>query len=157
VANRVHNAPTSAGILTEREGGNVSATANKQIALSFLHAIEEQDADKIANLLTDDAEYWIPGQPHFPVAGRRSKAEAKAFFAMAKQILNPGFRFTVKSMTAEDDRVSLEASGVGLARNGKTYDNTYHFLFRMRDGKICYVAEYMDTQHVAEVFRGFFP
>jgi uncharacterized protein len=134
----------------------MSTQHNKKIAAEFLRAIEAQDADAIAALLSDDAIYWIPGQAHFPVAGKRTKAEAREFFAMAKTILNPGFTFTVKSVTAEDDRVSVEAGGVGVSCTGKAYNNTYHFLFRMRDGKICYVAEYIDTQHVAEVFSEFF-
>ena len=27
-------------------------------------------------------------------------------------------------------------------KNGKTYENAYHFLFKLRDGKICNVREY---------------
>lgn len=130
---------------------------NKQIATAFLAAIERQDVDAIVALLADDAVYWIPGQPHFPVAGRRGKAETREFFAGAKQILQPGFRFTITSITAEDDRVSVEATGEGTSCTGKRYGPAYHFLFRLRDERIVYVAEYIDTQHVAEVFGEFFP
>ena len=134
----------------------MSTEQNKQIAADFLAAIERQDVDGIADLLTEDAIYWIPGQAHFPVAGRRTKAEARQFFEGARQILNSGFKFAVASMTAEDDRVSVEARGDGISCTGKSYNNTYHFLFRMRGDKICHVAEYIDTQHVAEVFGEFF-
>ena len=33
--------------------------------------------------------------------------------------------------------------------NGKTYNNTYHFLFVFRDGKICLSKEYNDSAHAA--------
>jgi ketosteroid isomerase-like protein len=36
-------------------------------------------------------------------------------------------------------------------KNGKTYQNLYHFLFVVRDGKIQSVKEYLDTMHAADV------
>ena len=128
---------------------------NKNIAAAFLNAIERQDAEGIVGLMADDGVYWIPGQANFPIAGRRNKQETREFFAGAKQILQPGFKFAVKSVTAEDDRVSVEAMGDGTSVTGKKYQTAYHFMFRIRDGKIAYVAEYIDTQHVADVFGEF--
>ena len=40
------------------------------------------------------------------------------------------------SWPAEGDRVAVEAESHGELKNGKTYNNTYHFLFVFRDGKI---------------------
>jgi ketosteroid isomerase-like protein len=134
----------------------VSFEQNKKVALAFLNAIERQDVDAIVGLMVDDAVYWIPGQANFPVAGTRNKQQTREFFAGAKQILKPGFKFAVKSMTAEDDRVSVEAMGDGTSVTGKKYQTAYHFMFRMRGDKIAYVAEYIDTQHVADVFSEFF-
>jgi uncharacterized protein len=36
-------------------------------------------------------------------------------------------------------------------KNGKTYQNKYHFLFQVRDGKIQAVKEYLDTTHANDV------
>ena len=36
-------------------------------------------------------------------------------------------------------------------KNGKTYQNKYHFLMIVRDGKIHQVKEYLDTMHANEV------
>ena len=55
-------------------------------------------------------------------------------------------------LTAEDDRVSMEATSYGKMKNGKLYQNIYHFMHIVRDGKIHTVREYMDTEHVTEVF-----
>jgi len=32
--------------------------------------------------------------------------------------------------------------------NGRVYDNEYHMLITLRDGRIAAVKEYYDTQHV---------
>ena len=47
------------------------------------------------------------------------------------------------------DRVAVEAESHGDLKNGKTYNNTYHFLFVFRDGKICLTKEYNDTAYAA--------
>ncbi len=43
----------------------------------------------------------------------------------------------------------------GELGNGRVYNNEYHFLMTIRDGKIREVREYLDTQHVfATWFQG---
>jgi hypothetical protein len=55
-------------------------------------------------------------------------------------------------MTAEDDRVSVESETYGvITATGKVYNNTYHYLFTIRDSKIVSVREYMDTEHIQDV------
>ena len=51
-------------------------------------------------------------------------------------------------MTAEDDRVAVEAESKAKLVNGTLYHNRYHFLFVVRDGRIHAVKEYLDTLHV---------
>jgi hypothetical protein len=51
-------------------------------------------------------------------------------------------------MTAEGDRVAVEAESKARLANGTLYHNRYHFLFVVRDGRIQVVKEYLDTLHV---------
>lgn len=57
---------------------------------------------------------------------------------------------TVLGMTAEDDRVAMEAKSEGVVSPStyRTYGNFYHILFRIRDGLIILYKEYQDTLHV---------
>ncbi len=43
---------------------------------------------------------------------------------------------TVQGVTAEGDRVAIEAEGRAELKNGRIYANRYHYLFVLRDGKI---------------------
>jgi ketosteroid isomerase-like protein len=38
--------------------------------------------------------------------------------------------------------------------SGKHYHNTYHFLMRVRDGKVAEFREYLDTMLIQEVLLG---
>jgi ketosteroid isomerase-like protein len=51
-------------------------------------------------------------------------------------------------MTAEGERVAVEAESKAKLANGTLYHNRYHFLFVVRDGRIQAVKEYLDTLHV---------
>jgi len=61
-----------------------------------------------------------------------------------------GFKVTIKSMTAEEDRVAVEAESYGETPAGKVYNQTYHYLFIVRDGKISVQHEYLDKWHLKE-------
>jgi hypothetical protein len=62
--------------------------------------------------------------------------------------LPKGLRMTVKSVVAEGNKVAMEAESYGELRNGRVYNQEYHFLLTIRDGRIAGVKEYLDTQHV---------
>lgn len=62
-----------------------------------------------------------------------------------------GMRVTPTGLTAEGDRVAVEAESSGETATGRTYNNQYHFLFEVRDGKIQAAREYLDTLYAKEV------
>jgi hypothetical protein len=61
--------------------------------------------------------------------------------------LKDGLRMTVKGLVAEGDRVAAEVESHGELRNGRVYEQQYHFLLTFRAGKVAAVREYLDTQH----------
>jgi uncharacterized protein len=65
-----------------------------------------------------------------------------------------GIRFTIQAMTAEGERVAVEAESEGMHVSGRLYSNQYHFLFRFREGKVVEFKEYMDTERVTDILCG---
>ncbi|WP_246838254.1 nuclear transport factor 2 family protein [Leptospira meyeri] len=54
----------------------------------------------------------------------------------------------MKELTGEEDRVSLVAESNGIRKStGKHYNNQYHFLFTLHQGKIRKVKEFFATVH----------
>src|SRR5204863_8264160 len=52
---------------------------------------------------------------------------------------------------ADGDHVAVEARGANTTRAGVPYRNNYCFVFRIADGKLAEVTEYMDTELVTAV------
>jgi ketosteroid isomerase-like protein len=121
----------------------MSTEENRKTALKFFEALSSGRLDD--TLITDDIAWWVPGR------GTLSKAEFMALADGFQGLVESPITMTVKGVTAEGDRVAIEAESYGKLRNGKIYNNTYHFLLLFRDGKVCLSKEYNDSKHAADV------
>jgi len=103
--------------------------------------------------MTDDATWWIPGKPEAtPTAGLYPKDRIARLFRTMLGRLRTGLKMTVVGAIAEGDRVAVEVRSEGDLTNDRQYRQEYHMLMMFRDGKICAVREYLDTQHAYDVW-----
>lgn len=123
--------------------------ANKKIAEAFFAALNRADSAAIAALYAEDGFVWTAGT--LPFSGKHSREEIVAGMDAILAPFPEGLRFTIKNLTAEGDRVAIEAESYGRHASGKIYNNQYHFLMVIRDGKVAEFKEYLDTMHAKEV------
>lgn len=125
--------------------------ANKRLVLAFLGHYAAGRYAAALDMLADDCLWWLPGHPdEFPAAGSADKETVKRRLAANLKLLPHGLEITTGAMTAEDDRVAIEAETRATLVNGRVYHNRYHFLFVVRDGQFVLVKEYLDTLHAKE-------
>jgi ketosteroid isomerase-like protein len=128
------------------------ALANKAIVADFLATFSRGDVTGVLHRMADDATWWVSGT----IAGMSGTYEKKTFGALlqgVKTVYKTGaMQFEPKSMIAEGPFVAVEAASHALLNNGRVYNNQYHLLFEIRDGKVLRVKEYMDTQHAYATF-----
>jgi uncharacterized protein len=117
--------------------------ANKQIALHFLQAMSDGDAEGMGRCITPDAETFTKGFGQ--VSGWRNRETMLATAAAFREIVPTGFRPKVHKVVAEGDTVVLEFEGDAELSNGTPYCNQYVFIFTFRDGKIRQLNEYFCT------------
>jgi ketosteroid isomerase-like protein len=125
---------------------------SRAVALGMLDCMNEQDWERLSSeYLTEDSTWTLIAKGTEPMRGKA----ISDFFAGGAAIFEAGApTIAVTGVTAEGERVAIEGTGRGRLSNGRDYDNTYHFLVIVRDGRVSSVREYMDSQHVAEVFEG---
>lgn len=129
----------------------MSLEANKQTVLDFLGHYAAGRYDAALAMLAPDSRWWLPGHPEeFPAAGWVDKATVEKRLASNLKLLPNGLEITTGAITAEGDRVAIEAESKATLVNGRLYHNRYHFLFVLRDGSIVAVKEYLDTLHAKE-------
>lgn len=122
---------------------------NKKIVLGFIENMTAGNGPAAFAALADSATWWVAG--NFALSGTKTKAQFADLGAQLAPKIDGGIRLTAKGVTAEGDRVAVEAESYAKMKNGKTYQNLYHFLFVLRDGKIQSVKEYLDTMHANDV------
>jgi uncharacterized protein len=126
---------------------------SKDICRQLFERFTAGDVDGVLSLLADDVVWTIPGKRESnPVAGDYDKERLRGLFTRMQAALENGLTMTVTGMVAEDDRVAAEVESSGDLRNGRQYRQRYHFLMVVRDGRIATVREYLDTQHVMDVW-----
>jgi len=128
----------------------MSTTENKALVTKFWEQFSNGKYGDAINLLTDDATWWVAGTT--ALSATYNKTEFTNLIGEMSKSAPKGFQVTPNQLTAEDDRVSVEAKSYAEISNGKTYQNIYHFMMVCRDGKISTVREYLDTEHVTSIF-----
>lgn len=117
---------------------------NKQIVRNYFDFINKKENTKAFDLLAEDLNWWIIGSSK--VSGHKDKRLITLGFKMIQRSFE-SFQFILHEFTAEENRVALTAESKGKHSNGKDYNNHYHFLFIIENGKILKVKEYLDTEH----------
>ena len=107
------------------------------VAEAYLAAVTAGDLPD--SLLTDDMTAWLTTQ------GPISKAAYQGAIRLFARMAQSPIRFTVDALTAEDDRVVIEAHSQATLINGEEYGNTYVFSLRVRDGRIAWIAEHFNA------------
>jgi ketosteroid isomerase-like protein len=125
---------------------------NKALARRFLDAVSRADIDAIVAAYAPGGTCWTAGS--MPISGTFGVDQVAAAARGVLSVFPAGLRFTIHALTADGERVAIEAESYGRHASGKVYNNKYHFLMRARGGKIVEWREYMDTMHANEVLCG---
>lgn len=122
---------------------------NKELVRRFWTAFSTLRMQDAYDMLAEDATWWIAGE--LSISGTYSKAQ---FVELSSGILTEfpqGIVVTPKILTAEEDRVAMEAESLGTRVNGRVYNNHYHIQHVIRGGKLLAVREYLDTDHANRI------
>jgi ketosteroid isomerase-like protein/nitrite reductase/ring-hydroxylating ferredoxin subunit len=123
--------------------------SNKRVVGRFLEVFSSGAVESTMAMMTDDATWWVAGT--MPISGSYDKKAFERLLAGVLEACEAPIRIEPRSYVAEGESVAVEAESFAHTRNGLTYNNLYHFLFTVRDGKIARVKEYLDTMHANTV------
>jgi uncharacterized protein len=127
---------------------------NRAAALAVMQAISKGDAEALFSLYAPNARFWQVGH-RLSTAGWHDMESTGRVAAKVFSRLSAPPELKILSVTAEEDRVAVEAEGRGRLVDGRPYENQYHFLLRFdADGKVIEFKEYLDTLYMFETLYG---
>jgi uncharacterized protein len=128
------------------EERGMSEESNRALVLNFYRLMSQQRFDQMFELMADDGIWTVAGNPKtFHHAGKVTKAQRAAAMASFTKVFT-SLEMDIRSTTAEDDRVAVEAITRCKTAHGLAYENELLVLLRCRDGRIVSIYEHLDQQ-----------
>lgn len=131
----------------------MSAAENKKLIAQAYEALAAGDRSPLGALYAEDVRWDMMGATAWSglYEGRATIAEkllAPLFAQFGDVYTNRALR-----IIAEDDLVAVESRGRVTTKAGKPYNNAYCWIYRMREGKIVEITEYLDTALVNDALE----
>lgn len=133
----------------------MSADENTRLAQSGYEAFGQGDMAALAELMADDVEWVIPGDPdENPTAGTfRGKDAVLEWFGRLASSLD-FTTFEPREFIAQNDRVvSLVYAEATARETGRVVVNHEAHVWTFRDGKLAHFQNYFDTEAAAAALR----
>jgi ketosteroid isomerase-like protein len=128
---------------------------NKQVVLDFLDRAHAFDLDGMARYWAEDCTRYGP-RPSSPLAAAIStRAALMAEIPKHLHLYTKGtLKTEVERLIAEGPFVAIQYILRAKTGAGEDYENYYHYMFEIRDGRIKNYWEYLDTRYAqAKLFK----
>ena len=129
----------------------MSAAENKQLLKTAFDAWATGDIRPLLAAMADDVVWTVSGHNSWAGSFAGKDSVRRDLLGPLGEQFEGTYTSTASRFVAEDDVVVVETQGNVATKTGQRYDNRYCFVFRLEDGRIREITEYMDTQLVAEV------
>ena len=130
----------------------MSDLTNKQIIQNIFAEMAKGNSKPFVESMADDFRWILPGTNQWSRTFDGKNAVLTELFGMLSSAIAGPIITTAERFIADGDYVVVEARGKSTTKAGNPYNNRYCFVFRLADGKLKEVTEYMDTALATATF-----
>ena len=130
----------------------MGATENKKLIQDMFAELSKGNAQAFMTNMADDVEFTIVGTTKYSGTCKGKQELVSKVLSPLSAQLEGGLTITPDNFIAEGDFVAMQARGKSNTKAGGTYNNTYCQVFRIVNGKVQQVTEYLDTELVTAAF-----
>jgi len=128
----------------------MSAAANKELMQEIYDELSKGNRMPFRNALAEDFRWIMKGKTAWSRIYEGRDAVRNELLAPLFAQFEEGYRNKPIRLIAEGDLVVVECEGSVMTKSGKPYNNQYCLIFRLENGKIKELTEYLDTALVNE-------
>jgi ketosteroid isomerase-like protein len=121
---------------------------NKQLMQDIFAELAQGNSRPLVDSMADDFRWIITGNTKWSRTYDGKQVVLNELFAALRATLEGKVTTTACRFIADGDFVVVEARGNNITKSGKPYNNTYCYVFRLADGKLREMTEYLDTELV---------
>jgi uncharacterized protein len=132
----------------------MSSAENKALLQNIFAEMAKGNARPFVDAMADDFAWTVTGTTAWSRTYQGKKVVLEELLGGLRERLEPPIVTIAQRFIADGDIVAVEARGKNRTKEGVPYENKYCFVFRVADGKLRELTEYMDTEMVTRVFGG---
>jgi len=126
----------------------MGASENKQLMQRIFAELSKGNSRPFVDSMADDFRWTVTGTTKWSKTYEGKEAVLTELFGTLRSKIGDKIRTTAHRFIAEGDHVVVEARGNNTTKSGIPYNNTYCFVFRIAEGQVKELTEYMDTELV---------
>lgn len=129
-------------------------TENKKLLADIFSELARGNPRPFVDAMAEDFNWTVTGQTKWSKTYAGKSTVLRELFGILSERIEGKITTIPDRLIAEDDYVVVEAHGSNTTKSGKPYNNRYCFVFRVAQGKLKEVTEYLDTELVTAALSG---
>jgi ketosteroid isomerase-like protein len=123
----------------------MGAAENKKLLQHIFEEMAKGNSEPLVASMADDFCWIVSGTTEWSRSYKGKHTVLTELFGALRARIAGRMKTVAHRFIAEGDYVVVEARGNNTTRSGMPYNNSYCFVFRVVDGQLKEVTEYMDT------------
>ena len=130
----------------------MGSSENKTLIRGMYSALAAGEPEGFLSALDEAVQWTIIGTTPLSKTFDGKKQLVEELLEPFMKDLEGAAEIVPENFIAEGDFVAMQSTGKARTKAGVDYNNTYCHVFRIRDGKVLEVTEYLDTELVRAAF-----
>lgn len=130
----------------------MGAAENKEIIRTMFAELAKGNAEAFLGAMSDDVKFTLIGTTKLSGTFNGKQELVDKLLRPLTAALENGIAITPDNLIADGEFVAMQSRGKANGRNGLPYNNNYCQVFRITNGKVREITEYLDTELVTSVF-----
>jgi ketosteroid isomerase-like protein len=126
----------------------MSTAENKQLVQHIYSELSKGNSKPFVEAMADDMRWIMMGTTKWSRTYEGKQAVLAELLAPLRAQFAGQYTASATRLVAEGDLVVAEVRGRVTTKAGKPYNNAYCFIFKIADGKVKEMTEYLDTDLV---------
>lgn len=129
----------------------MSAEQNKMLLRHVFDELALGNPRAMSDAMADDCRWVFPGDWSWSGAWEPKQVVLDDLLRPLMAQFEGHYRSQATMLIADGDHVVVQARGSATTKRGDAYNQTYCYVFQVRDGQLTEVVEYCDTALVERV------
>jgi ketosteroid isomerase-like protein len=137
-------------LLRAKGEGVMPETDNKKLMQHIFSELSKGNSKPFVDSMAEEFCWTITGTTKWSRKYEGKQVVINELFGALRQRLVPPIVLDAWNFIADGDYVAVEARGKNTTKDGLAYNNVYCCVFRLGNGKLLAMTEYLDTELVSK-------